>query len=68
MIDVIFDAVVRINLDEGLSILLVEQNCNIALSVANRGYVMETGSIILDDSAGKLLDNPIVRNSYLGIE
>ena len=68
MIDVIFGAIERINKDEGLSILLVEQNCNIALSIASRGYVMETGRVILEDMACSLLDNPVVRNSYLGIE
>lgn len=68
IIDLIFDTIKRINHDEGLSILLVEQNCNMALSIASRGYVMETGSIVFDDTADNLLNNPIVKNSYLGIE
>ncbi len=68
IIDLIFETIQRINKDEGLSILLVEQNCNVALGIAGRGYVMETGNIIFEDTAEKLLDNPIVKNSYLGIE
>ncbi len=53
---------------EGVTILLVEQNARLALSVAARGYVMESGNITLSDSADALLDNPRVQEAYLGGE
>lgn len=57
----------KINAD-GTTILLVEQNSNAALSVAHRGYVMETGHIIMSDTAENLRKNEAVRKAYLGIE
>lgn len=63
----IFDTIRKINAD-GLPVLLVEQNSNAALRVANRGYVLETGSIVLTDTAEKLLDNEEVKKSYLGVQ
>jgi len=51
---------------EGVTLLLVEQNARLALEVSSRGYVMETGSIALADSAAALLNNPEVRRAYLG--
>ena len=63
----IFDTIKRINA-EGLPILLVEQNSNAALSIANRGYVLETGTIVLSDSAENLRNNEDVKRSYLGVE
>jgi branched-chain amino acid transport system ATP-binding protein len=51
---------------QGVTILLVEQNARLALEVASRGYVMESGNITLADEAGKLLANPRVREAYLG--
>ena len=51
---------------EGVTILLVEQNAKLALSVASRGYVMESGSITLADTSAALLENPKVREAYLG--
>jgi branched-chain amino acid transport system ATP-binding protein len=63
----IFAIIRRINAD-GLPILLVEQNSNAALGVANRGYVLETGNIVLADSAENLLRNPGVMKSYLGVQ
>ena len=51
---------------EGVTLLLVEQNARLALEVSSRGYVMETGSIAIADSAPALLDNPEVRRAYLG--
>ena len=48
--------------------LLVEQNAQMALSIANRGYVIQTGQIVLADAAAKLEANEMVRKSYLGIE
>ena len=49
-----------------VTILLVEQNANLALQAASRGYVLETGTITLEDDAEKLLDNPEIRKAYLG--
>ena len=53
--------------DEGVTILLVEQDVNLALSIADRGYVMETGHIVRGGSAKELIDDPEVRRAYLGI-
>jgi len=63
----IFDALRRINA-EGVPLLLVEQNARQALAVAHRGYVMETGRIVLEGAAGALLKNDEVRRAYLGVE
>ena len=65
IIETIFDAIRQINRD-GTTIFLVEQNTNVAFSVCNRGYVLENGEIILSDKADNLLENDIVRMSYLG--
>jgi len=65
LVEEIFQIIKRINA-QGTSILLVEQNAAMALSVAQRGYVMETGSIVLEGSARELLDNPQVQAAYLG--
>ncbi|HUI88818.1 MAG TPA: ABC transporter ATP-binding protein [Anaerolineales bacterium] len=67
LVELIFDTIVAIN-KEGTTILLVEQNALMALSIANRGYVIQTGEIILSDSASNLKNNEMVRKSYLGIE
>lgn len=61
----IFDVIKKIN-DEGTTVLLVEQNANLALSVAHRGYVMETGKIIMEDKAENLMNNENVKAAYLG--
>ena len=63
----IFDIIKKINVESNTTIFLVEQNANLALKVAHRGYVMETGRITLSDSAEKLLANDDVRRAYLGI-
>ncbi len=65
LVEAIFDTIVEIN-EQGCTILLVEQNALMALSVANRGYVMQTGEIVLHDSAAALRDNEMVRKAYLG--
>jgi branched-chain amino acid transport system ATP-binding protein len=65
IVDGIFDLIVEIN-KQGLTVLLVEQNANMALAIANRGYVMETGKIVLQASAKELLASDVVRKSYLG--
>lgn len=62
----IFEEIRRINEEDGTTILLVEQNANMALKLAHRGYVIETGRIVIEDDAKKLLDNPQVREAYLG--
>jgi branched-chain amino acid transport system ATP-binding protein len=66
LVELIFDTIVAIN-KEGTTILLVEQNALMALSIANRGYVIQTGEIVLTDDAQKLKENEMVRKSYLGI-
>lgn len=63
----IFDIVVEIN-RQGKTILLVEQNAHMALTIANRGYVLQTGEIVLSDTAANLLANEAVRGAYLGEE
>ena len=55
-----------IQVEDGTTILLVEQNANIALQTAERGYVLETGRIVMEDRARALLDNPKIRQAYLG--
>ncbi len=56
-----------INTDEGVSILLVEQNAKLALGLAHKGYVLETGHIVLGGKAKELLENQTVKSAYLGI-
>jgi len=65
VVEQIFDTVQSIN-REGVTILLVEQNAAIALAVSHRGYVLETGSILLEGRAGDLTNNDLVRQAYLG--
>jgi branched-chain amino acid transport system ATP-binding protein len=61
----VFDALKELN-QEGTTILLVEQNARMALQFAQRGYVLENGSLVLEGSSEELLDNPEVKNAYLG--
>ena len=63
----IFEIIRQINTENKTTIFLVEQNANLALKVAHRGYVMENGRIIMSDRADKLLTNEDVRKAYLGI-
>lgn len=65
MVQKIFEVVCAVAKD-GMTVLLVEQNAKLALEVSQRGYVMESGEITLTDDADKLLDNPKVREAYLG--
>ena len=62
----IFEKIVEINKTLGVTILLVEQNANLALSISDYGYVLETGSIILEGPSKELSTNPEVRKAYLG--
>ena len=66
MIDLIFEVLVRLR-SEGMTILVVEQNAAAALSIADRGYVLETGRIVLDGPGRSLLADPAVRSAYLGV-
>ena len=65
IVDQVFETIVRIN-ESGTTILLVEQNANQALRIAKRGYVIETGEVVLEDDAGSLMQNERVREAYLG--
>jgi branched-chain amino acid transport system ATP-binding protein len=65
LVERIFDIVREIN-QQGTTILLVEQNALMALAIAGRGYVLETGRIALSDTAAALRENPLVRKAYLG--
>ncbi len=67
LVEAIFDTIREIN-SQGTTVLLVEQNALMALSVANRGYVLETGNVVLHDSAAALQQNEMVRKAYLGEE
>ena len=66
LVKTIFVQIGAINRDRGITILLVEQNANLALEVSHRGYVLETGRILLTDSAQALRTNPEVQKAYLG--
>ena len=66
LVDSIFDTIKRLH-EEGTTILLVEQNARMALQVANRGYVLETGQVVLSDKAEGLRQNEQVQKAYLGI-
>ena len=65
LVQTVFDTIKRIN-DEGVTVFLVEQNASMALSLADRGYVLQTGAIVLSDTASNLLTNDLVRQAYLG--
>lgn len=65
LVEQIFDTIREIN-QSGTSILLVEQNALMALSIADRGYVLDTGRIVLEGRSNDLLHNPVVINAYLG--
>jgi branched-chain amino acid transport system ATP-binding protein len=67
VVQTIFETIRDINA-QGMTVLLVEQNAAQALSLAHRGYVIETGRIVLEDEAGELLENEQVRKAYLGEE
>ncbi|GAB4277142.1 MAG: ABC transporter ATP-binding protein [Candidatus Promineifilaceae bacterium] len=67
LVETIFEAITEIN-QQGVTILLVEQNAHMALQVAHRGYVLQTGEIVLSDTAENLRKDPTVQKAYLGIE
>ena len=66
LVQTIFEKIVEVNRELGLTILLVEQNANLALEISHRGYVLETGRITLSDTAAALRENPEVQECYLG--
>jgi branched-chain amino acid transport system ATP-binding protein len=65
LVEQIFEIIKTIN-KQGTTVLLVEQNALMALGVANRGYILQTGEIVLTDEASALARNPAVRDAYLG--
>ena len=65
VVETIFETIVKLN-KQGITILLVEQNANMALAIADRGYVLETGSVALEGPGRELLTNEAVRKAYLG--
>jgi branched-chain amino acid transport system ATP-binding protein len=66
LVDQVLDEIARINRELGVAVLLVEQQAELALSIASRGYVLATGEIVLQGSARELLDDPQIREAYLG--
>ena len=64
----IFDIIVRINQEQGVTILLVEQNANMALHIADYGYVLEVGRIVMEDTCARLLEKDDIKEFYLGIK
>ncbi|MCY4464830.1 MAG: ABC transporter ATP-binding protein [Chloroflexi bacterium] len=67
LVDVVFEAIQRIA-SEGVTILLVEQNAHMALQIANRGYVLQSGEVAISDTAANLQQNEVVQKTYLGID
>jgi len=66
LVDQIAELITQIN-SQGVTVLLVEQNANMALNISHHGYIMETGNIVMDNSSKKLLDDQDVREFYLGL-
>ena len=66
LVKTIFEKIVQVNRELGLTVLLVEQNANLALEVSHYGYVLETGRILLGDRSENLRSNPAVQAAYLG--
>jgi branched-chain amino acid transport system ATP-binding protein len=66
LVDAIFDIIRQLH-EEGTTILLVEQNARMALQVADRGYVLQTGEIVLQDEAKNLQENEMIQRVYLGL-
>jgi branched-chain amino acid transport system ATP-binding protein len=66
LVQKIFEKITEINRSRGVTMLLVEQNANLALAISSYGYVLETGRVTLDDSSESLKQNPAVQKAYLG--
>jgi branched-chain amino acid transport system ATP-binding protein len=67
VIDALFETIIRLNRERGLTILLVEQNASLALEMCNRAYVLKTGQITMEGPGKELLEDPRIRKTYLGI-
>ena len=67
MVEEIFDIIKRFNSEQKTSVLLVEQNVRIALSIAHYGYVMENGKVVLDGPTSRLKENEDIKEFYLGL-
>jgi branched-chain amino acid transport system ATP-binding protein len=66
IVDTIFETIIKLNVEEGLTVLLVEQNAQLALQVASYGYVIENGRIVLDGATDALRANSDVQEFFLG--
>jgi branched-chain amino acid transport system ATP-binding protein len=66
LVDEVFEVLRQLNKEQGLSILLVEQNVVASLAISTRGYVLETGTCAIQGDAAELADNPRVKEVYLG--
>ena len=64
----IFDIIARINTEQGVTVLLVEQNANMALHIADYGYVLELGRIVMEDTCARLLEKDDIKEFYLGVK
>jgi branched-chain amino acid transport system ATP-binding protein len=64
----IFEIIVRINREQGVTVLLVEQNAHIALQTADYGYVLEVGRIVMEDTCARLLEKDDIKEFYLGMK
>src|SRR2546427_529395 len=64
----IFEIIARINRERGVTVLLVEQNANMALHLADYGYVLEVGRIVMEDTCSRLLDKEDIKEFYLGVK
>jgi branched-chain amino acid transport system ATP-binding protein len=67
IVDLLFDTVLRLNETQDLTVLLVEQNASIALEICDRAYVLKTGQIVMEGRGKDILNDPRVRESYLGV-
>jgi branched-chain amino acid transport system ATP-binding protein len=67
LVEEIFEIVKRLNQEQGLSVLLAEQNTNMALKYASYGYILENGRVVMDGAAQELRENEDVKEFYLGI-
>jgi len=68
LVNEIFEIIVRINRERGVTVLLVEQNANMALTIAHYGYVLEVGRIVMEDTCVRLLEKEDIKEFYLGIK
>ena len=64
-VEEVFDTIRAIN-EQGTTIFVIEQNVNMALSIADRGYVLQMGEVVLTGSAAELLESPLIQKAYLG--